>query len=517
MKKMMQNWTKYLALVLLFVVPCMVSCSDDDNDNGNNNGGGSGQISLPSSTVTSIPVSATAGERALIVNFGDAWSAKLDKNVTWLDVNPKSGDKGVQTLTLKVKDNETFANQSTDLTFTVGSTVSTLKIVQDAAEKSIRVYENEIVLTEDTSEITLQRVITNVTEIEVASYPSWIESVELTPVVEGAFTAKIKLKAGDFDSEVRNGAIVFKEKGSDFSAEIPVRMKSPDDFSFISCPESILGYDQDGKIGTIKVEIATAPNRDMKVVCYDYNNSKEEFYDGEASYYAPVAVKQPQSKAAFTNTTWAIDVICDGGTGEFIYDSRTHENAKKTVSFGVFVIPAETDVADFNPNAEGVKYQMVTITPADRAEFVEISDITLEGDAKIITNGNKPNITYNTLQGGQVTFSVKTICPVKIIMGTQDPSILVSEDECGIRPDDFFTLSDREGTTEGIYTIYNYTLTIPEWTNAGEVGMRNTTIYIFETTKDGKFIVSEEYDSVNDTTEYIIRELANIRVKQLNP
>lgn len=278
MKKMIQNWAKHMALMLLFAVPYMVSCSDDDTKQENNGEGGT--ITMPSATVTSVPVAATAGERTLTINFGGEWSVTLDKTLDWLDVSPRKGNAGIQNLTLTLQDNKLFDNQSTDLTFTIGGQTSTIKIVQEPAERSIKVYENAIVLTEDTTEVFLQRVITNLEGIEVKAKPSWIETVELTPVVEGAFTAKITLQAGNFDTENRDSVIVFKDKATDFSVDIPVRVGAPKDgYAIISCPDEVIGYnpEMDGTLGYIEVSAAVDPSKQITIWCCDFSDKYGDF------------------------------------------------------------------------------------------------------------------------------------------------------------------------------------------------------------------------------------------------
>lgn len=489
MKKTIQNWAKYMALGLLFAVPCMVSCSDDDANNENTGGGGT--ITMPSATVTSVPVAATAGVRTLTINFGGEWSVALDKTLDWLDVSPRKGAAGVQNLTLTLQDNKFFDNQSTDLTFTIGGETSTIKIVQDPAVRSIRVYEDAIVLTEDTTEVFLQRVITNLQDIEVKAKPSWIETVELTPVVEGAFTAKITLQAGNFDTENRDSVIVFKDKATDYTANIPVRVRSPKDgYAIISCPDEVIGYnpDMDGTLGNIVVTASVEPGRDVVVCCYDYNENRETF--SYVSHYVKDngVITEPMTKAAYSQMSWSIPVKTwyADEPDEFLYDSRKGESPAKEVKFGVFIVDAD-QVDVFEPGDEGHEYHMVTIKPFDKANFL-MEDKEGEGLPRRIS------VDYNQAETTTLTF--KAACPIEVKVGNPGDTP-ASATESGIVDVDYFTAKQISAVKEenSIYTLYTYEVTSRKWENVGPYdGFREATFYVLEkeNTANGEIYVVEE-------------------------
>lgn len=496
MKKTIQNWAKYMALALLFAVPCMMSCSDDDANNENTGGGGT--ITMPSATVTSVPVAATAGVRTLTINFGGEWSVTLDKTLDWLDVSPRKGAAGVQNLTLTLQDNKLFDNQSTDLTFTIGGETSTIKIVQDPAVRSIRVYENAIVLTEDTTEVFLQRVITNLRDIEVKAKPSWIETVELTPVVEGAFIAKITLQAGNFDTENRDSVIVFKDKDTDYSANIPVRVRSPKDgYAIISCPDEVIGYNpaMDGTLGSIVVTAAVDPSKDVTIVCRDFSDKMSDF-DTYPSYYVDDdAIEElPQAKSAYAQRSWRIPVHTDRKVDEFLFDSRKGETGQEA-KFGVFVVEKSVlDAGDFSPNAQGIEYHMVTIKPFDMGNF--LMDFQMKDE-----EGEVRRIAVDFDQEKTFTLTFKAACPIEVKVGERNENP-VSETECGVTEVDFFTAEQisAEPDADGIYTLYTYQLTSHKWTDVGPYSSnRQASFYIFEKTVDDKYIVkeSEEGSSVS--------------------
>lgn len=493
MKKTIQNWAKYMALGLLFAVPCMVSCSDDDANNENTGGGGT--ITMPSATVTSVPVAATAGVRTLTINFGGEWSVALDKTLEWLDVSPRKGAAGVQNLTLTLQDNKFFDNQSTDLIFTIGSETSTIKIVQDPAVRSIRVYENAIVLTEDTTEVFLQRVITNLQDIEVKAKPSWIETVELTPVVEGAFTAKITLQAGNFDTENRDSVIVFKDKATDYSANIPVRVRSPKDgYAIISCPDELIGYNpaMDGTLGNIVVTAAVEPGRDVVVYCCDYNENTGKFkYKSE---YVPNQgiIEEPMTKAAYSQMSWNIPVKTwyDDEPDEFLYDSRKGDSPAKEARFGVFIVDAD-QVDVFEPDDEGIEYHMVTIKSFDKANFLMEDK---EGA------GLPRRISADYDQATTTTLTFKAACPIEVKVGNPGETP-ASATESGIEEVNYFTATQKSAVKEknSIYTLYTYEVTSKKWDNVGPYDdIRNATLYIFEKEKtaDGEIYLVEEGEDV---------------------
>lgn len=488
MKKTIQNWAKYMALALLFAVPCMMSCSDDDANNENTGGGGT--ITMPSATVTSVPVAATAGVRTLTINFGGEWSVALDKTLDWLDVSPRKGAAGVQNLTLTLQDNKFFDNQSTDLTFTIGGETSTIKIVQDPAVRSIRVYENAIVLTEDTTEVFLQRVITNLQDIEVKAKPSWIETVELTPVVEGAFTAKITLQAGNFDTENRDSVIVFKDKATDYSANIPVRVRSPkDDYIIYSCPDEVVGYNpvMDGTLGYIVVTAAIEPSKDVTLVCRDVLSGGK--FDKYPSYYVDddEIEELPLAKSAYARRSWRIPVHTDSysGAGEFLFDSRKGETGQEA-KFGVFVVE-KSKLGSFAPNDQGLEYHMVTIKPFDKANFL-MEDKEGEGLPGRIS------VDYNQAETTTLTF--KAACPIEVKVGNPGDTP-ASATESGIEEVDYFTAKQISAVKEenSIYTLYTYEVTSKKWENVGPYdGFRNATFYILEkeNTADGEVYVVED-------------------------
>lgn len=482
MKKTIQNWAKYMALGLLFAVPCMVSCSDDDTNNENTGGGGT--ITMPSATVTSVPVAATAGVRTLTINFGSEWSVTLDRTLDWLDISPRKGAAGVQNLTLTLQDNKLFDNQSTDLTFTIGGETSTIKIVQDPAERSIKVYENAIVLTEDTTEVFLQRVITNLQDIEVKAKPSWIETVELTPVVEGAFTAKITLQAGNFDTENRDSVIVFKDKATDYTANIPVRVRSPkDDYIIYSCPDEVIGYNpaMDGSLGYIVVTAAIEPSKDVTLVCRDVLPSGS--FDNYPSYYVndKEIEELPQAKSAYAQRSWRIPVHTDFGADEFLFNSKKGETGQEA-KFGVFVVE-KSALESFSPNDQGLEYHMVTIKPFDKANF-------LMEDKEGAGLPSSIRVAYDEATTTTLTF--KAACPIEVVVGNQGETP-VSPTESGIEKVDFFTATQKSAVREenSIYTLYTYEVTSKKWDNVGPYDVdRTATLYILEKEKTA---VGERY------------------------
>lgn len=497
MKKTIQNWAKYMALGLLFAVPCMVSCSDDDASNENTGGGGT--ITMPSATVTSVPVAATAGVRTLTINFGGEWSVTLDKTLDWLDISPRKGAAGVQNLTLTLQDNKLFDNQSTDLTFTIGGETSTIKIVQDPAVRSIRVYENAIVLTEDSTEVFLQRVITNLQDIEVKAKPSWIETVELTPVVEGAFTAKITLQAGNFDTENRDSVIVFKDKATDFTANIPVRVRSPKDgYAIISCPDEVIGYNpaMDGTLRNIVVTASVEPGRDVVVCCYDYNESNGKFKYISNYVKNKGVITEPITKAAYSQMSWSIPVKTwyADEPDEFLYDSRKGESPAKEVKFGVFIVDAD-QVDVFEPGDEGHEYHMVTIKPFDKANFLMEDK---EGA------GLPRSIRIACDQAETTTLTFKAACPIEVVVG-KPGATPATPTESGIEEVDYFTATQKSAVKEenSIYTLYTYEVTSRKWDNVGPYdGFRDATLYILEKEKtaEGEIYVVEEGEPVALTT-----------------
>lgn len=488
MKKMIQNWAKHMALMLLFAVPYMVSCSDDDTKQENNGEGGT--ITMPSATVTSVPVASTAGERTLTINFGGEWSVTLDKTLDWLDVSPRKGNAGIQNLTLTLQDNKLFDNQSTDLTFTIGGQTSTIKIVQEPAERSIKVYENAIVLTEDTTEVFLQRVITNLEGIEVKAKPSWIETVELTPVVEGAFTAKITLQAGNFDTENRDSVIVFKDKATDFSVDIPVRVGAPKDgYAIISCPDEVIGYnpEMDGTLGSIVVTAAVDPSKDVTIVCREFFDKWAEFDNSPSYYVDDDAIEElPIAKSAYAQRSWRIPVHTDLGADEFLFDSRKGEIGQE-VKFGVFVVEKSVlDAGKFSPNAQGIEYRMVTIKPFDKANFL-IDDEEGAGLSSI-------SVAYNQETTNTLTF--KAACPIEVKIGDLG-NTPASATESGIMEVDYFTATQKSAVKEenSIYTLYTYEVTSKQWENVGPYdNRRRATFYILEKEKtaNGEVYVIEE-------------------------
>lgn len=486
MKKTIQNWAKYMALGLSFAAPCMVSCSDDDTNNENTGGGGT--ITMPSATVTSVPVAATAGVRTLTINFGGEWSVTLDRTLDWLDISPRKGAAGVQNLTLTLQDNKLFDNQSTDLTFTIGGETSTIKIVQDPAERSIKVYENAIVLTEDTTEVFLQRVITNLQDIEVKAKPSWIETVELTPVVEGAFTAKITLQAGNFDTENRDSVIVFKDKATDYTANIPVRVRSPkDDYIIYSCPDEVIGYNpaMDGSLGYIVVTAAIEPSKDVTLVCRDV--LPKGSFDNYPSYYVndDEIEELPQAKSAYAQRSWRIPVHTDFGADEFLFNSKKGETGQEA-KFGVFVVE-KSALGSFSPNDQGLEYHMVTIKPFDKANF-------LMEDKEGAGLPSSIRVAYDEATTTTLTF--KAACPIEVVVGNQGETP-VSPTESGIEKVDFFTATQKSAVREenSIYTLYTYEVTSKKWNNVGPYDDdRTATLYIFEKEKtaDGEIYLVEK-------------------------
>lgn len=457
-------WAKMLVVMMLFVSPWMVSCSDDDDDNGGNTPPTT--ITLPASYVIEFPVSALGGDKMMAINPNEAWSVEMaEADKAWFDVSPKSGEKGEQRLTLKIGENAKFDPRTATLTFTVGGEKSTLKVIQEATLRNIRFYNPEVVFSVDTTMVFLERIITNVDTIEVSSKPDWIESVTLKRVIDGAYTAKIVLVPGNYSTEAREGNIVFKDKASDFSVSCPVKARATtDEYVIGACPETVPGFSKEGPY-TFTVEVATAPTAgEDTILCYEWVKEWNAFNTRPVNYVREVK-PTAQVNAMYGKSVHTLTV------DNWLYDEMEDRDGigAQTRTFGVFAVNKE-EVEGFNPNgSSGAPHKLISQTQFDKKNMVSVEAIEGAMSASMIQLA--PD------QSGDYTIKVKAACYIKLAYGKQGGTAFP-----GFEPLEGYTVTEVSKTEDGIYTLYEYTLHCPVVETSTPFIFR-----IYEATPDGSF------------------------------
>jgi len=207
----------------------------------------------------------------------------------------------------------------------------------------IRVYNTEISFNDSMTEAIIQGIVSNV-DIEVASYPTWIESVTLEAVNGGEFyTALVKLKAADYDDEVREGVITFKAISSDLSADYTIKC-DPNSFSIKldwgSEFDNIFDSDPEvtGAISKSIVTIVSKPGYDVELRAFEQMGFR---YNENPSEYVTIT-EIPSTRAAYNvksyEVSFALYPFVDMWTGSTVREFR------------IFAIPVN-QLEIFNPNS----------------------------------------------------------------------------------------------------------------------------------------------------------------------
>jgi len=212
---------------------------------------------------------------------------------------------------------------------------------------SIKVYNTQLTFNESMTEALIQGIVANV-EIEVKSFPSWIESVSLQSENGGEFyTAVVKLKAADYDDAKREGVITFKDKASDYVADYTIvcepntfNMKVDWDSQFdeIFDPNSSV----EGAITKAIVNVITKPGQEVELRAF----GKMGFRYSEEPTTEVTITEVPSTRAAYNVKSYEVSFSN--------YPYSDDWSSTTTREFRIFPIPvAQLEI--FNPNSTNIE------------------------------------------------------------------------------------------------------------------------------------------------------------------
>ncbi|MGL5683638.1 MAG: BACON domain-containing protein [Marinifilaceae bacterium] len=427
-----------------------------------------------------IPISALAGEKMITISPSGKWTLSIPDEVTWLKVEPMSGDINNTTLKFTANENVDFIGRDAQLTFTTGTTTQTMTVTQEATAKSIVIYVDNISVSTDKKVMVLERIITNLADIEISEYPEWISSVTLTKVVDGAYSATLELEDGNYDTADRVGNIVLKEKGTDFSVSYDMTSLKTKHNYVISGPAEIGGYGKDGYVA-FNVQVAVSPNaEEFELKCYEYVPDWDAYMGSAMSniIIEPVA----STNAAFTSKQYIVKVP------NYIYESDNDWDmiGEQPRVIGVFAVPTSNN--NFNPNTVTGGVLRFTQNQQDKNKLFEL----------VGEENSRPMYSFDKTQPVRHEIIVKSLCYLGYAFGEPNSDEL-SETNCGITNNSLYAVAMKSQSAPDSkgYITYTFEVTMPA-VPEGE-GQRNAFLAFVEADAEGKFIVEDSgYDvSVN--------------------
>lgn len=233
-----------------------------------------------------------AGDRLEVEFTPDAeWA--FTSTAEWLVVVTERGTKTDRTLVFNVAENTDPVARVANTILSVGGVKYPLTINQKAAVPIIKVYGAITNFSDNNTMIEVSNIVSNL-DIEVATVPEWVKKE--TAIVEkdeyGFWVVSAELMPMKYDTEVRKGEIVIKDKKSDVRATIAVVcdpsktgffLNSNDDFSVPFPGVSLVEGDMVRKI-TISQMPDEANLADPYVPVARNSTTKGEASDRPATY-----------------------------------------------------------------------------------------------------------------------------------------------------------------------------------------------------------------------------------------
>ncbi|MGL5014620.1 MAG: hypothetical protein ACRC6V_10075 [Bacteroidales bacterium] len=212
----------------------------------------------------------------------------------------------------------------------------------------IKVYNTQLTFNETMTQALIQGIVSNV-EIEVVSFPSWIETVTLSSENGGEFyTATVTLKPADFDDAKREGVITFKDKSSDYVSDYTIfcepnsfnlKVEWASEFDEIFDPSS----DIQGAVTKAIVTVTSKPGKDVQIRAYEKMGFR---YGSEPSENVTITEVAITSRAAYNVKSYEISFA------DYPFSSDWGSNQLR--DFRIFPIPVE-QLDIFNPNQNSIE------------------------------------------------------------------------------------------------------------------------------------------------------------------
>lgn len=381
--------------------------------------------------ITKITAEA-AGDRMEVEFTPDAeWA--FASTAEWLVVVTERGTKTDRTLVFNVAENTEPVARVANTILTVGGVKYPLTINQKAALPLIKVYGAVTNFSDNNTVIEISNIVSNL-DIEVATVPEWVKKE--TAIVEkndyGFWVVTAELIPAKYDTEVRRGDIVIKDKNSDVKATIAVVcdpsttgffLNSNDDFSVPFPGLSLAEGDM-----VRKITIAQLPDAenlaDPYVPVVRFSTTKGDASDRGAPYVIidEVVPAGVSAHAAYATKEYTVSVdtyIAGSAQAAAIFIVRqselnTFKVAEKTRSLLVIQEPGK--LAEV-PATTSASFDFLSTADGEATFSVTVFDKS--GEFTIASNGgtkNESNPILDTRFRGTLT-EVSKVSP-SVLKGT---------------------------------------------------------------------------------------------------
>lgn len=176
--------------------------------------------------VERITIGAAGGEQE--VGFKPIGDWSFTSSTDWLKVTSASGKVADNVLKFTVEPfNELGGKREAITTIKIGDVSMVVKFTQNGTPRFVHVYDLVTTFNDQKTKATVSNIISNV-ELEVASFPDWVKSVEIMkdPVVDTQYIINMEAMGMSFDNMLRTAAIVVRDKNfPEYTADIVVNFE----------------------------------------------------------------------------------------------------------------------------------------------------------------------------------------------------------------------------------------------------------------------------------------------------
>lgn len=160
--------------------------------------------------VNTLQFCADRAEHVIKFEAAGDWAWTVNAKDEWIKATKVSGTKDNGVIEFSLSENFYPKERRTVTTLKINGVDRKLTIVQKGTAPYVAIFNGKITLSKEMKEAYIIDIVSNV-ELEVASFPSWIKSVELETLEDypGAHQAFVTLQDWNFDSDVRNDKIKF--------------------------------------------------------------------------------------------------------------------------------------------------------------------------------------------------------------------------------------------------------------------------------------------------------------------
>lgn len=317
-----------------------------------------------------ITIGAAGGEQE--VEFAPSGDWTFTSSTAWLKVTTAAGKAADKVLKFTAdRFDQVGGYREAITTITVGGVARTVKFTQNGTPRFVHIYDIVNTVNDDFANATgsIRNILSNV-DLEIASSPDWLKSIELVkdPTVDTQYLINYVVVRPDFDSRLRSGIIVLRDKNfPEFTYDLPFDYDASV-ARYIATPGFAKDFVFDGVVtgkeasGTFS--ISTKPEQEECMVFYYGRETTGSFTKTPIAwakaYVPPVEVSM---LAAYTNVEY-----------EFALTEYTEMYGDASRTAYVLAVP----VSELNPTGSApleVKdaYQVMSITQK-RAPKLEMID-----------------------------------------------------------------------------------------------------------------------------------------------